>query len=239
MTRPYNSSFEEQFDPDRAQERTILTLLQRIHTLTVVKVEAVAPVSDRVGFVTCIPLILDVDTGGIVIGQSPIYNVPYFRLQGGASAVLLDPAPGDIGLAAFAERDITDVKATLTSGAPATARTYSSADALYLGGFLNGAPTQYVQFLANGAGIKIHTPGDLTLEAPAGAVTLTAGGTATISAAALVVNAPVTFNDTVSGTKSGPGNYSFPNLAVAGVNLETHKHTDVQTGTSNSGGPTN
>ena len=35
---------------------------------------------------------------------------------------------------------------------------------MYLGGMLNGTPTQYVQFSA--AGIKIHSPAAVVLEAP-------------------------------------------------------------------------
>ena len=169
-------------------------------------------------------------TNGVLIAQSPIYRVPYLRVQGGVSALIIDPAEGDIGVALFAERDITAFKDTLQDGAAATERQFSSGDALYLGGFLNGAPAQYVRLRPGAGGIDVITPG---------AMNLRAGGVATLSAAQFVVNAPTTFNDTVSGTKAGAGNYSFPNLAVAGVNLETHKHTNVQPGTGNSGGPTN
>lgn len=228
--RPYDSSFEEQHDPDRAQEYTILRLLSRVHTAQLVRVLKVTSVSDRVGFVDVQPVILDVDTASAVIAQTPVYNVPYLRVQGGTSAVIIDPAVGDTGVALFAERDITAFKSTLTPGAPATQRQFSSADALYLGGFLNGAPVQYVRFVPNGGGIDVITPGTMNLSA---------GGAATLTATTFTVNAPTTFTDTVSGTKAGAGNYSFPNLAVGGVNLETHKHTGVTPGGGNSGGPTN
>jgi hypothetical protein len=142
-------------------------------------------------------------------------------VQGGTSAVILDPAEGDTGVALFAERDITAFKTTLAPGAAATARQFSSADALYLGGFLNAAPMQYVKFIPGNGGIEVITPGTLAL---------TAAGAATISAASLAINAPTTFNDTVSGTKSGAGNYSFPNLKVAGINVEGHFHDDPQGG---------
>ena len=229
-TRPYDSSFEEQHDPDRAQEYTILRLLSGIHTATVVEVLDVQIVSDCVGFVTCQPVILDTDTASVVLAQTPIYNVPFLRVQGGASALIIDPEIGDRGVALFAERDITAYKQTLQPGAPATQRQFSSADALYLGGFLNGAPTQYVRLIPRGGGVDVFTPG---------AMNFSAGGAASITAASFDVHAPTVFHDTVAGTKAGAGNYSFPNLAVNGVNLETHKHTGVQTGGGNSGGPTN
>ena len=95
---PYGSSFEEQHDPDRAQEYTILRLISRVHTAQLVRVMAVEPVADRVGFVTCQPVIQDTATNGVLIAQSPIYRVPYLRVQGGVSALIIDPAEGDIGV---------------------------------------------------------------------------------------------------------------------------------------------
>ena len=239
---PYNSPFEAQFHEGRAQEWTIIKLIREIHTATPVRVLAVRPVSDRVGFVDVIPLIEDTDTNDAVIEQAPIYNVPYLRMQGGPSAVILDPAVDDIGLAAFVERDASALATTLQAGPAATKRAYSSADGFYFGGFLNGAPTQWVKFLAGAAGIDIHTPGDLTLSA-AGAITLTSGGATTINAASFVVNAPTEFNDTVTGTKAGAGSVQFaapveaPDFIAPNANLNTHVHTDPQGG--NTGGPHN
>lgn len=234
---PYNSPFEAQFHEGRAQEWTIIKLIREIHTATPVRVLAVRPVSDRVGFVDVVPLVEDTDTNDAVIEQSPIYNVPYLRLQGGASAVILDPADGDIGLAVFAERDATALATTLQSGPAATKRAYSSADGFYFGGFLNGAPTQWVKFLAGGAGIDISTPGNLTLEA-VGAITLTSGGATTVNApGGFIVNAPATFNGTVTGTDATAGSVQFAAPVTApdfidgnGVHHATHVHNDPQGG---------
>lgn len=233
---PYNSPFEAQFHEGRAQEWTIIKLIREIHTATPVRVLAVRPMSDRVGFVDVIPLIEDTDTNDAVIEQAPIYNVPYLRAQGGPSAVILDPAVDDIGLGVFAERDASALATTLQAGPAATKRAYSSADGFYFGGFLNGAPTQWVKFLAGAAGIDIHTPGDLTLSA-GGAITLTSGGATTINAASFVVNAPTTFNDTIAGTKAGTGSVQFAAPVEApdfidgnGVRHATHIHDDPQGG---------
>lgn len=242
---PFNAGFESQFDPDRAQQFIILKLLREIHTCTLVRVQTVQPASGKVGFVTVVPLVQEVDTAGVVIEQTPIYNVPYLRYQGGSSAVILDPAVGDIGLAIFAERDITAIKATQQAGPAATDRTYSSADGLYIGGVLNADPTQYVQFQPSGAGIKIHSPGNIVLEA-GGNVTMSAGGSTTLTApGGFIVNANMTLNGTMSGTASGAGAYQFagtiqaPDAVINSVTFSTHKHTGVQTGGGTSGGPTN
>jgi hypothetical protein len=239
---PYNSTFEEQHDPDRAQLFTILKLLRGVHTATLVQVNAVRADAGPRGVVDVTPLVEDTTTAGVLIPQTPIYNVPYFRYQGGSSAVVLDPVVGDIGLAIFAEADITTVKATLGAAAAATTRNHSTADALYLGGMLNGAPTQWVKFLAGAAGIDISTPGALTLEGQT--ITLTAGATMTLAApGGLTINADVTLNGTMSGTVAGAGAYQFagtivaPDAVINGVTQSTHVHTDPQGG--NTGGPHN
>lgn len=240
---PYNSPFEVQYHEGRAQEWIIRDLIRKVHTAAPVRVLAVRSVTDRVGFVDVVPLIEDVDTNGAVIEQAPIYNVPFLRLQGGASAVILDPAVGDIGLAVFAERDATALATTLQAGPAATARSHSSADGFYFGGFLNGAPTQWVKFLAGAAGIDIHTPGDLTLSS-GGAITLSSGGATTVNAGGgFVVNANMTLNGTMSGTHTGPGAYQFagtivaPEAVINNVTQSTHVHSDPQGG--DTGGPHN
>jgi hypothetical protein len=236
----YNSNFEQNFDPGRAQEFQILKLLRMLHTATIVQVQAVTPISDSVGVVQVIPMIEDTTTGGVVVAQSPIYAVPYFRLQGGSSAVILDPVDGDIGLAVFAERDITGVIKTLSAGPAPDPRSHSSADGMYFGGFLNGPPMQWVKFLANAGGIDISTPGALTLEGET--ISLTAGTTATINApGGLTINAPTTFTKSVNGTASASGSYNFASPIVApdvivpngSVNLHVHPVTTAPGTTGN------
>lgn len=240
---PYNSDFESQFDPDRAQLFIITKLMRGLHTCTLVKVQAVQPVSGKVGFVTVQPMIEETDTAGVVIAQSPIYNVPYLRYQGGASAVILDPAVGDIGLALLAERDITNIKTTLQPGAAATDRAHSSADALYIGGVLNPDATQYVQFQPSGAGIKIHSPGTVVLEAGS-SVSITSGTTTTVNApSGFVVNANMTLNGSMNQTVGGGGNAVFaspinaPDLITPAADFNSHVHGGVQTGGGNTAGP--
>ena len=236
MGNLYNSPFEAQFDPDRAQLFIITKLLLGVHTCQLVQVQAVNPVSGKVGFLTVQPLILETDTNRLVLAQSPVYNVPYMRYQGGSSAVILDPVVDDIGLAIFAENDITNIKQTLAAGPAATDRSHSTADALYIGGVLNPDATQYVQFQPGGAGINIVSPGAISLRAGS-SVTLTAGTTAHITApGGLTIDANVTLNGTMSGTHAGAGAYQFagtivaPDAVINGVTQSTHIHDDPQGG---------
>jgi hypothetical protein len=241
----YNSDFESQFDAGRAQEFIIQRLIAGVHTCALVKVLAVTPTAGKVGFVTVQRMLLPVDTNGVVLTQTPIYNVPYMRYQAGPSAVIMDPAIGDIGLAMFAEADITAIKSTLQPGAPATQRTHNSADALYLGGVLNPDPTQFITFHPGAAGIDITSPGPINLTA-GGAVSIQSGTTTTVTApSGFIVNANMTLNGTMSGTAAGAGAYQFagtivaPDAVINGVTQSTHKHTGVTTGAGTSGGPTN
>lgn len=220
---PYNSPFEAQFDPDRAQEFIILALLQaNTNTAELVRVQAVQPQSDRVGFVTVQPLVLEADTNNFVLGQTPAYNVPYLRMQGGVSAITLDPAEGDIGLVIYAQRDITTLKATLQEGPAPTARAFSTADGLYLGGFLNAAPTQYIKFLGAAAGIEMHSPGSISLTAGttlmlnAGTtLALMAGTQIDVTAPTMNLNTNVNLSGTFNSTNTGAGSAVFANPIVA------------------------
>lgn len=240
---PYATPFEAQFDADRAQLFIITQLLRGVHTCQLVEVLAVQPVSGKVGFLTVQPLVLDTDTNSVVINQTPIYNVPYMRYQGGSSAVILDPVEGDIGIAIFSEDDITNVKKTQAAGAAPTQRMHSTADALYIGGVLNPDPTQYVQFQPGGAGIKLVSPGSIQLQAGT-SVAISSGTTTTVTApGGFIVNANMTLNGSMSGTQSGAGAYQFagtivaPDAVINGVTQSTHIHSDPQGG--NTGGPHN
>jgi hypothetical protein len=103
------------------------------------------------------PMVNQVDGFGNQVPHGTIYNLPCFRLQGGVGAVILDPAVGDIGQAIICDRDISAVKATGAIGGPGSFRHNDWSDGCYFGGFLNVAPTAYVQITA--AGINIVAPG--------------------------------------------------------------------------------
>jgi Phage protein Gp138 N-terminal domain len=144
-----------------------------------------------VGYVDVQPLVNQLDGSGRAVPHAPIYGVPYARLQGGANAIIIDPQPGDIGVAVFADRDISSVKANKGPANPGSFRKFDMADGIYLGMILNGAPTQYVQF--NADGITMHSPIKITLDAPEVDITTTtlnmqATGTATLNSPANTIS---------------------------------------------------
>lgn len=174
------SAVRNPFTPEQSvpgamnQEAIITRLIGRTFTHTVVKVIAVdAGGTGETGFVDVVNLVQQLDGNNQGIPNQPIYRLPYFRLQGGLNAVVIDPRVGDLGLAAFAMRDITKVKAEKTETAPPSRRQYDQSDGLYIGGFLNGAPKQWIEFLDNG--INVVATGDVNVTTPA-TVNVDAGG---------------------------------------------------------------
>lgn len=111
--------------------------------------------------VDILPLLTQVDPTGAMIETSVIYGAPVFRLQRGASAVIMDPSPGDIGLALICDGDTTVVRANREPSVPGGRRRHSRSDAVYLGGVLNAAPTEYVKF--TGSGIEVKSPGTVNI----------------------------------------------------------------------------
>ncbi|AVO24154.1 hypothetical protein [Xanthomonas phage XPP9] len=209
--------FEAQFDSGRMQDWIMRRLMRQIHTAALVRVVAVYPTSGSVGFVDVTPMVLQQTTDATVLPAAPLYRLPYLRLQGGLSAVILDPAVGDIGLATFAERDITAAVSTRKPGPAPTDRAHDMGDGLYLGGFLNADPTQYVHFLPGG-GVNIVTTGNVNVQA---------AGTGTLTASSWTVQGPVAFADPITA----------PQATIGGIPFTTHRHTGVSTGSGTSGTP--
>lgn len=161
--------------------------------------------------VDVMPLLSRQNCSGSPINNSPIYDIPVWRLQRGSSAIIMDPLPGDIGLIAVCDRDTTLVRSNLKQSTAGSARRHNKADAIYMGGLLNQAPTQYIEFADNK--LNIVAPFGIEVTTPLMHVTgnITAGG-------------DITDNN---GTQSA-------SLKTLRDNYDLHKHpvTGIQSGDS-------
>lgn len=138
----------------------ISSIVNRIQTVTLVQVKAVKATGvSPVGTVDVQPMVAQLDGNGGIHPHGTIYNIPYFRLQGGANAVVIDPKVGDIGMCGFCSRDISAVKNNKAPSPPQSHRKYDYADGLFFGGFLNGTPSQYIYF--KDGGIDIVSTGEI------------------------------------------------------------------------------
>jgi hypothetical protein len=184
--------------------------LARTRTMVLVKVMAVTNDGDLspVGFVDVQPLVNMLDGAGTATPHGTIFNLPYTRLQGGANAIILDPEVGDIGWAAIADRDISSVKSTRAQANPGSFRRFDLADGVYIGGILNGVPTQYVRFASDA--IEFISPTKIKIQAP----TVEIDGSAAIN-----LTGPVNIagNTAVIGNLGVSGTLSAAVAAVAGA----------------------
>lgn len=164
-----------------------------------------------VGFVDVVPMVNQIDGAGNATPHGVVYGLPYVRIQGGANAVILDPQAGDIGIAIFASRDLSTVKRTRAISNPGSRRRNSMSDGLYIGGCLNGIPTQFIQFSASG--IAMTSPTAILLSAPVVGIDASTGFS-------------VTGNVSTTGT-----------LANNGVNVGSTHHHVAPSGGGSTGGP--
>lgn len=163
---PLNKPFrpEETVDGPLQLEAIILKMMGRNYTATIVRVDEVqAGGAGPVGFLTATDLLQQMNGNNEGIPNAPLAGLPYFRLQGGANAVIIDPKPGDLGIAFFARRDISEVKRSRKEGPPPSLRQFDVSDGIYIGGILNGAPSQFIHFLESG--IHLQSTGVFTVDA--------------------------------------------------------------------------
>jgi len=232
-------------------------MLSRVNTATLVKVVSCTNAGglSPVGFVDVQPLVNQLDGADKAIPHGKLYRLPYVRVQGGANAVIIDPEKDDIGLAVFASKDISAVKATKAQANPGSGRRFNMADGLYIGGLLNGTPQQYVQF--DTSGITITSPNDVTVNCQNANINAAASAKidspATTVTGTLEVDGAVTMKDTLqvaqaatvgalastgaAGASSVQGDMTVTggDVTADGTSLKTHTHPDPQGG--NTGAP--
>ncbi|MEI7410049.1 Gp138 family membrane-puncturing spike protein [Pectobacterium aroidearum] len=188
------------------------------------------------GKVVSVKPMVDGFTGsGDRIPNSVISGVPVWRLQRGASAVIMPPVEGDIGLIAICDRDISSVKATKESALPGSNRTHSYSDAIYLGGVINADPSQYVKFANDG--VEIVSP--LVVSVNGNTVIVNAEDKISLNAPVIEANGQLTQG---SGTFAGDATFGGSVTATGeitgnGIALSTHVHGGVESGGSNTQGP--
>jgi hypothetical protein len=139
-TSPTSGFNSLKFAMDRAAEaRMNCTIVQ------VKKVQAgqVGPI----GRVNVQPMVQMIDGISRTVDHATVFNLPYFRMVGGKSAVILDPAVDDIGFVVIADRDISGVKNSKKVSPPGSKRQNNISDGFFVGCVLSDKPTSYVRFV--------------------------------------------------------------------------------------------
>ena len=140
--------------------------ISKINTMMIVKV--LATYADDLT-VDLQPLVNMVNGAGEGTQYGTIPRVPYFRLHGGINEIQIEPSVGDIGIAGFCSRDISQVKVTKDICNPGSWARYSLSDGIYFGGVMNTLTpaTNFIKFDATGITIE-STDGIIDLVAPSG-----------------------------------------------------------------------
>ncbi len=199
--------------------------INRVCTSTMVQVMSVTNAGgiSPVGYVDVLPLVNQIDGYGNATPHGVVHHLPYVRVQGGANAIILDPQVGDKGIAIFADHDISAVKASGGQNIPGSRRRFDMADGMYIGGLLNGTPTQYLGFSASG--LTAVSPVKVSTSAPT--IAFDAPTDITQNAGTITLTATTSINMIVGGhtlavTSSG--------VSLDGILFGTHYHADPQGG---------
>ena len=143
----------------------ISQMLARLNIATIVKVIAVHDLGGNsiAGTVDVQPQVNQIDGAINPIPHQTIFGLPYFRTQGGANALVIVPQVNDLGIAIFADRDISKVVSTKKQANPGSLRRFSMSDGMYLGGLLNQLPQRYIRI--DDVGIQVTSPQGLRISA--------------------------------------------------------------------------
>lgn len=216
-----------------AQSFIIRAITGRYNTSMPVKIVSLVSGSglEPVGFVNVQPMVNQLDGYGDSVPHGVIFNVPYMRIQGGANAVIIDPKVGDIGIACFASHDISAVKANRDISNPGSLRRFDMADAIYIGGILNGTPVNYVMISDDEITLKHSTK--VIIDAPAGEINTPEG---------LVIVGPVSQSGgdvTIADDLDVYGEATVAlDVTIDGVSFNNHVHDKTGIG-NNTQGPAN
>lgn len=170
------------------------------------------------------PLIRVLGSNGQLVSRQAVQGVKVFQFGGGGFFMGFNLEPGDLGWIKAADRDISLFLQQYAEAGPNTKRLHSFSDALFFPDIMRGYT------------IADEDAGNLVLQSADGSVRVALwADRVKITAPLLEVDAPTV---TMSGTLQVEGAItSDTEVSVGPINLTTHKHSDVQSGGSNSGGP--
>lgn len=195
------------------------------------------------GTVTATPLVAQTDAEGNALPMTQIPSMPHGRVQGGIAALIIDPVPGDIGVASFCKSDSSTVKpGTSEPQRPGSFRNFDQADGMLVATVSNKAPKVWIEIRQDKT-IIIHAPEGCTIETDKIAEIKAAEG--------IVLDTPqttITGNLTATGEKgnaiSMTGNVQLDGSLTStgdqvanGISQTNHTHTGVQPGSGDTGKP--
>lgn len=124
-------------------------------------------VGGAAGYVSATPLVQQRGADGNALMPVSLPQLPYYRVQAGTAAVVLDPQPGDIGLAVFSQQDSSNVKEGTSEPVQAGSfRCFDMSDGFFVSTHHGQTPTTYVHLDPEKGEVTVKTPTKITLDAP-------------------------------------------------------------------------
>ena len=218
---------------------------ERINTSALVRIDGCTSQGPDgpAGTVAATPLVAQTDAEGNALPMVSLPSLPHYRMQGGIAAIILDPVPGDIGVASFCKADSSTVKpGTTEPQRPGSFRSFDQADGMLVASVSNKAPEVWIEIRQDKT-IIIHAPEGCTIETDKTVEIRAAEG--------IVLDAPqttITGNLTATGEKGDAigmtgtvtldGSLTSTGDQVAGGISQTgHTHTGVMPGGGDTGKP--
>lgn len=195
------------------------------------------------GTVSATPLVSQTDPDGHALPMTSIPRMPHGRVQGGIAALIIDPVPGDIGVASFCKTDSSTVQpGTTEPQRPGSHRSFDQADGMLVATVSNKAPEVWIE-LKQDKTVVIHAPEGCTIETDK-VLTITAGE-------GVLIDTPqttITGNLTATGEKGRvigmTGNVTLDGAMTStgdqvagGISQMGHTHTGVEPGGGSTGKP--
>lgn len=201
------------------------------------------------GYLKATPLVAQVDAEGNLVPPVSIPRLPYFRLQHGTAAIICDPAPGDVGLAVFAQSDCSRLDGGTEPVTPGSFRSFDMSDGFYIGGFWGKTPETFIHIEQSGAvhvKAKTVTTDCETATTNCQQATVNADTHADIKAPETKIDGKLTVTGLITGSgglaiSGGNGAEVSGNLSTTGdvkaggISLQNHTHPGVQGGSSSTG----
>lgn len=220
-------------------------ILEMLNTSALVRVDGCTSQGPdgAAGTVNATPLVAQTDAEGNALPMTQIPSMPHYRIQAGIAAIILDPVPGDIGVASFCKSDSSTVKpGTSEPQRPGSFRNFDQADGMLVATVSNKAPEVWIEIRQDKT-IIIHAPEGCAIETDKIAEIKAGEG--------IVLDAPqttITGNLTATGEKgnaiSMTGNVQLDGSLTStgdqvanGISQTNHTHTGVQPGSGDTGKP--
>lgn len=216
-------------------------LRQLLNTSALVRVDACTSsgAGAPAGTVAATPLVAETDGFGNAVPMASIPRMPHFRLQGGIAAIIIDPVPGDIGVASFCKNDSSRVTGAEAGGqAPASNRVFDQADGMLVATVSNRAPKVWIE-LTQDQTVIIHAPKGVVIETDE-SVDVNAAKQINLNAPLITTAGPIQQGQSMgSGGSRFEGGFTNTGGEITsnGVTLETHVHGGVEPGSGTTGGP--